>query len=452
MTAKQFFSLLLGVLLISLPGFAAGSELPETWTARQAITFARQNNPDSQLARQRMIEADALLQKSSASFYPRIELSGNYSQTNNPMHSFGNILNQGEFSPAIDFNNPGRTDNLGLGIGIDYRFYNGGQDLARKNAAKAGVDLSAAASEAVRLRLEFEVFRGFQRIIEARKVVQARQKALAAITSSLTVAQARYDAGDLLKLDLLNLEVEKTVAMENLIQAQHNLELSRKIFLTLLGLPGDERNFELDDTEQPTQPIAADPRQRPELRQLSAALEAAESELAAARGTRLPTLDGFARYQYDQGKVLDGDGDSWMAGVNLNFKLFDGYQSRADIVLSEARLGAVRAEQKKLELALGLEVTQAQLALALARQRHLVTQKTVEQALESESLSQARFRAGELLISELIDSENRLTDARVRHALASSAVQIAIADLRRAAGLPQYAENLDQTTRTEDQP
>ena len=141
-----------------------------------------------------------------------------------------------------------------------------------------------------------------------------------------------------------------------------------------------------------------------------------------------------------------------MAGVNLSFKLFDGYQSGAEIALSEARLGALRAQQKQLELALGLEVTQAQLALAVARQRQQVTQKNLEQAVESENLSQARFRAGVLLISELIDSENRLTDARVRHALASSAVQIAIADLRRAAGLPQYAEDLNQTTSMENQP
>ena len=141
-----------------------------------------------------------------------------------------------------------------------------------------------------------------------------------------------------------------------------------------------------------------------------------------------------------------------MAGVNLNFKLFDGYQSDAEIALSEARLGALRAEQKKLELALSLEVTEAQLNLSLARQRHLVTQKAVEQAVESESLSQARFHAGVLVVSELIDSENRLTDARVRHAVASSAVQIAIADLRRAAGLPQYAEDLNQANRMENQP
>jgi outer membrane protein TolC len=75
MKANQFLSLLLA-LLISLPSFAVGSVIPEIWTARQAITFARQNNPDSQLAQQRMLQANALLQKAAVGFYPQVELTG----------------------------------------------------------------------------------------------------------------------------------------------------------------------------------------------------------------------------------------------------------------------------------------------------------------------------------------------------------------------------------------
>ena len=451
MKINQFLVPLL-TLMVSLPGFAVGSNIPEIWTARQAIDFARHNSPDSQLATLRMLQADAMVQKAAVGFYPQLELFGNYSQTNNPMYSFGNILNQGDFSPGIDFNNPGRTDTLGLGVGVEYRFYNGGQDLAHKNAAKAGVGLSAAARETVLLSLEFEVYRGFQRIVESGKIIQAREKALQAISSSLEVAHARYDAGDLLKLDLLHLEVEQSQATERLMQAQHNLAITKKIFLTLLGLSDDELDIKTHDAEDPSLPINPDPTLRPELKKLSAALKAAEAQLAAARGSRLPTVDGFARYQYDQGTILNGNGDSWMAGVNLNFKLFDGYLSSAEIALAEAQIGSLRAEQKKLELALDFEVTQAQLALELAQQRQKVTKKTVEQAVESENLAQARFQAGVLLMSELIDSENRLTDARVRLVLASSAVQIAIAELRRAAGLPQYAEDFNQATSMENQP
>jgi len=451
MKAKLFIFLLLPILL-SAPGFAFGSDLPETWTVRRAIEFARQNNPDRQLAVQRILQADAMVQKAAAGFYPQVELFGSYSQTNNPMYSFGNILNQGEFAPGVDFNDPGRTDNFGLGAGVTYRFYNGGQDLALENAAKAGVNLSSAEGDAVTLWLDFEVFQSFQKIIEAGMVIRARQKALEAISSSLAVAQARFDAGDLFKHDLLNLEVEKSQATENLVQARHDLEIAKRVLLTLLGLHGDDLQVEVENDERPVPPGDPSPAQRPELKRLTAALQAAESRLAAARGSRLPTVNGFARYSYDQGTIFDGHGDSWSAGINVNFKLFDGHQSAADIALAEAQLRALRAEQKKLELALNLEVSRAKLTLESVRQRQQVTQKRVAQAVASESLMKSRFDAGALLVSELIDSENRLTDARVHDALSTSALAVSIADLRRAAGLPIFDHPEGNPTTTETQP
>lgn len=451
MNAKPYLLILL-TLLICVPGPAAGSDAPKIWTTHRAIEFARQNNPDSQLAEQRLRQAEAMVQKAGVGFYPQLQLFGSYSQTSNPMYSFGNILNQGEFTPDIDFNNPGRTDNLGLGVAVEYRFYNGGQDTALQKAARSGVDLSSAQSDAVILRLEFEVFQALQKVIEGEQVILARRKALEAISSSLAVAMARFEAGDLLKQDLLNLEVEQSQATEHLVQAQHNLEMAKRIFLTLLGLPGDDLQVKVEDGALPELPRDPGPAQRPELKTLTAALKAKESQAAAARGSRLPKVDGYARYSYDQGTILGGQGDSWMAGVNVHFKLFDGHQSAAEIALIEAQLGELRAEQKKLELSLGLEVSQAKLALELAKQRQQVSQKRVEKASESASLTKARFDAGVLLVSELIDSENRLTDARVHHVLASSAVQVAIANLRRAAGLPQYTEDFNQIHAMESQP
>ena len=69
----------------------------------------------------------------------------------------------------------------------------------------------------------------------------------------------------------------------------------------------------------------------------------------------------------------------------------------------------------------------------------------MELAEESARLSRARFKEGVILASDLIDVENRLTDARVRHSLALATYRVAVADLRRAVGLPQF----DETTSAE---
>lgn len=48
----------------------------------------------------------------------------------------------------------------------------------------------------------------------------ARQAAIQAIDASIQVARARFEEGDMLKQELLNLEVQQSLASEDLIQAR----------------------------------------------------------------------------------------------------------------------------------------------------------------------------------------------------------------------------------------
>ena len=105
---------------------------------------------------------------------------------------------------------------------------------------------------------------------------------------------------------------------------------------------------------------------------------------------------------------------------------------------AKANLAGQIENKRKLSLAINLEVEEARLALEQAQQRLLVTRKMVEQAEESASLNRERFKDGLILSSELIDVENRLTDAKVRRTLARAAKKIAVADLRRAVGMDQF--------------
>lgn len=80
------------------------SEIPPLWTAKNSVTFSLANSPDSRVALQRMEMANAAVAQSRVAYYPHVDISAGYGQTNNPMYSFGNILNQGVFTPSIDFN------------------------------------------------------------------------------------------------------------------------------------------------------------------------------------------------------------------------------------------------------------------------------------------------------------------------------------------------------------
>lgn len=416
--------------------------VPEQWTPGNAVRYALANNPDTVITRQRIAAAQAAVQQANAAFYPRLDLNASYQQTNNPMYSFGNILNQGAFNDTINFNDPGTSDNLSLSATVSYRLYNGGRDQAGLEAAEAGKTASLYEMDVVRSQLSFAVVKTFFTIVQAEETLQARQSAVDSITASVQVAAARFQAGDLLKADLLNLEVHQSEAQENMIQARHGAELAKRDFLNLLGLEQGTVTIAPDcETEQlvPTELSFA---QRPEFRRLAANIHSADAAVQQAYGGYYPTADAFAGYQADQGYEFDGNGNSWLAGIKVSFNLFAGRETEAQVSTAKARLAEQKEQHRKLSLAINLEVEKARLALEQAQQRLQVTKKMVEQAEESASLNRERFKEGLILSSELIDVENRLTDAKARGTLARAEKRIAVADLRRAIGLEQFVTDM----------
>jgi outer membrane protein len=411
---------------------------PTTWTARQAVRFALSHSPDSQVATQRIEAARAMVNQVKANYYPQIGLGAEYTQTDNPMYSFGNILNQGQFYQSIDFNDPGRTDDLNLRAGLQYRLYNGGRDLAGVEAAEAGVVVSEMRRVTVEAQLGFEVVRTFYTIAQALETLEAHQSAIKAIDASLLVARARFEAGDLLKADLLNIEVQESMARENLIVAEQGLELARKAFLNLLGLRDGQ--VLIDPVQENDQVLPEDlsSAARPELKAIDGEIEAADAELRVARGGRYPTIDGHAQVQLDEGFVTNGSGQSWMGGVRLNYPLFTGGKTEADVASARAKRARLAAEKQKLELAMDFEVKRAEISYNQAQQRLQVTEKMFVQAQESARLSRVRFREGVILASDLMDIETRLTEAQVRQTAARTAIRVAISELRRATGLAQF--------------
>ena len=438
--ASSHPAILLCALLFAVPAIGADTGKDSgSWTPQEAVIFALKNSPDSRIAAQRINAASARRAMAESSFRPRLNLSAGYDQTNNPMYSFGNILNQGNFDQTIDFNNPGRTDNLNLKAEMLYRFYNGGRDQAGRDAAEATQLSTEMERETTYQQLGYEVVKAFQQIVQAQDQVAARAAELEAIQASLDVAVARYEAGELLKADMLNFEVQKSRASENLIVSQHQLELSKKIFLNLLGL--EKGAVELSGRTETGQavPTPQSYRQRPEINALQARLERAEAELQQSEGQKYPTLDGFARYQYDYGFIDDGSGDSWAAGLMLNYNLYNGNYTEAETAGKKAELQSVREQLAKMKLAINLDIQEAELNYNQAVERRAVTEQMVLVAGESAQLSRERFKQGLILSSDLIDVELRLTDALVRQSAAKANYEIAIADLRRAAGLQQFS-------------
>ncbi len=412
----------------------------EPWTLDRAVATALERNPDARVARARVEAAQALVEQAGAAWLPQLMLSGRYTDTNSPMMAFGSILNQRAFNFGLDFNHPGRIDNLNTTGTVAYNLYSGSRATAGRTAARAGAEAADFDLRAAQQQLATEVVRAALNLRKAREAVLAVEGGVRAYEAAVAVARARFDAGQMLKADLLSLEVQLAQTRESLTTARHGAALAARAFIFTLGLEPSDTPVELVDPDPAlARLVAPDTRDfssRPELLGLQARVRAAEAMVEAARGARRPNVNAFAAYQYDQGWKTDRHGDSWLAGVSVDVNLVDGGQTGGKIRQSSAELTQVKEMLRKATLGIGLEVEQARLAHASATERVAVSAQAVAQADESARLSRARFEKEALLTAELIGVENRLLEARLRHTVAVADERLALVELRRALGLP----------------
>jgi len=312
---------------------------------------------------------------------------------------------------------------------------------AGRNAARAGLQAAELDTQAAEQQLSAAVVRAYLSVRQAREALAAVEAGVKAQEASLAVAQARFDAGQLLKADLLNLEVQVAQLREVAVSARHRAALSARAFLLLLG-EGKEATVELPEKdaslEAITAPASFAPELRPELAAMQARCRAAEELLRAARSGRQPTVNAFASYGFNHGWQTDRNAEGWAAGLSVDLKVFDGGQTQGRIRQARAELAQAQELLRKLQLGISLEIEQARLAHADAAERLQVSTRTVAQAEESAQLSRARFEKGALLSADLIGVESRLLEARLRRSMAEAEERSSLAELRRATGLPLF--------------
>lgn len=432
------------ILIVALPALA-GALRAEPWALERAVATALAENPDARLARHRIAASEAMIAQARAAWMPQVILQGRYTQTNSPMMAFGAILNQRAFNFGLNFNRPGWIDNFNATGTVAYNLYSGGRATAGREAAEAGTRAAQEDLRSAQHQLATAVVKAWLGILKAREAVVAVEAGVRAYEAAVSAAQARFEAGQMLKADLLSLEVQLAQTRESLASIRHGAALAERAFLFVLGQAATGERVELDPADPSlarlTPPDHRDFSARPELAGLRERERAAEAMVRSARGARQPNVNAFASYQYDHGWKLAHGGDSWMAGVSVDLNVFDGGQTSGKVRQATAELSQVREMLRKAALGIALEVEQARLAFADARERLAVSGRTVEQATESAALSRARFEQGALLAADLIGVESRLIEARVRRTVAEADERIALAELRRALGLTPLPDN-----------
>lgn len=408
----------------------------QPWTLERALGQALAHNPDIKLAQHRITAAQAEVDQANAAFWPKVQFQSSYLRTDNPMMTFGSILNQRAYSSSLNFNDVPDVDNLNARGVVTMPLYAGGRSRAAREAAKANAEAAEQDDAAVRNALGFEVARSFYTVLKTREFIRAAAAAVSSFQTNVAIANQRLEAGTLLRTDSLDLEVRLAQAREELVHARNANALANRSLRNLLGLEDGDLEI-VDNASNAAAPDSRDFSGRAELAAARQRERAADQQSRAARAGYLPRISAFGSLDYDYGWKFESGAGSYTAGALFQWDIWDGHLTRAKARQARAALESAREEQRKVRLALALEVERARLQLRAASERLAVTHQAVSLAFESASLTQARFQQGAALSTQLMDAETALLSARVRRAEAEADQHIAVAALRKAVGLPQ---------------
>ncbi|GAB4338898.1 MAG: TolC family protein [Candidatus Abyssubacteria bacterium] len=439
-------------------GVAHGEEpfVDRPLTLSDCVEIALASSPDVVAAQERIEQARAAVGQAQAGFYPRLSLAENFTRTDFAPMVFFNQLAQGElsgdspsapppgFDPFAQFNDPGPLSNWNTQLLLQWPLFQGGKTYYGTRAARASLDAAHTELESVHNDLRFAVTSAYYQILQADTSINIVEESVRQIRKHLEIAQARYETEAALKSDVLRVEVSLAEAEENLAIARHNLERAKSQLNLAMGRPVNT-HFALapaPESPPPDDPLSDTTLQeltqmalemRPELEAMEKNTLALEHSVEAAKAEYFPHINVFAHYDIDTEDFSDSN-DSWTIGVGADISIFDGFLTRSNVERARAELRETEARRERLRLAIEMEVKNAYLAKSEATTRLEVLQQAVAEADETLRIVAERYAEGAALITELLDAQVALTNARLRRLSAKHQYFIASAALERAVG------------------
>ena len=243
--------------------------------------------------------------------------------------------------------------------------------------------------------------------------------------SLLDLAKNQFEAGAAIKLDVTRAEVRVATERRSLMEAQ---TLAEESMLQLKELLDVDYDREIVVDRSIIEGINAPPslkrygsmermlEDRPELAGQQMRLDQAELASRAASWQRLPRVELFGDWGYDTDRAFDGgETEGWLVGVRVNVPIFEGGRISAEKreALAAARQNAYRMRdlknrvEREFRFAL-LSMDSRYAQIEIARDEIRLGRDEVEQAEE-------RYREGLADNRELIDAQQRLSDAETSH-------------------------------------
>jgi len=338
-------------------------------------------------------------------------------------------------NPEGSFELEKETPKEAYGVAVPFEL--GGKRARRIDVAEATIRAGDAELAATVAQVRNDVRRAYfgEVVAEERLLILREQRDIS--LRARDTAQARFDAGDAPRLEVMQAQLAQAAAENEATAAEGTAAAARATLNALIAQPLDTPAT-LTTTVDAVAPLEAQAAlvlaqtASTELLSLDRQIEAQRARIQLAQALRVPdltptfTLTHRAEPEFTYG---------WRAGAAVTLPLFTTH--RAGVLVEQTTLEQLTAQRQATLVRIQGEVTAA--SQRAQAQRELFVRyrdQIIPQAQQVEQLAQDAYQLGQTGIAALLQALQATRDVRLRSLDAIDQFQTALADLERAIGAP----------------
>ena len=395
-----------------------------------------QYNQDLKSAELNIARQKELLKSAKADFLPALSANGNFNYTGNPRQL---DLHLPEWEPL---HLQGRETSYGASVSVSQPIYQGGRLKAGYDKAKQEQRIALFEQQQLKNELLYRADVCYWNAIASRELVDVSRQYQSSVGKLVAIVQERVEAEFTDRNDLLMAEVKKNEADYQLLQAIHDADVSFLSMSVLAGLSADSV-FELDSLVTPVREATVhtgfhpENSNRAELRIATENIARQQSLKKLENSQFLPHLsvgvDGsYAAPGYDFTADMDWN---YAIYAKLSIPLYEWGKRKNVRRAGNYQVRMAKENYSKVVDQVYLETETAGCAYRQAVEQVLLTEKSLEKAAESESISLDNYREGRISIVEVINAQLYHLQARVNYIQSKLKAQVSRSDYYRAVGM-----------------
>lgn len=366
---------------------------------------------DEQIAKSRLKQTEAI-------FLPQVNFNYTSFASNNPLNAFGFKLQQKSIASAdfdpVKLNHPSSTYDFTSKIELQQPVIN--LDLLyQRKAAAVQTEMYSLISKRTKEGLAFEAEKAYLNLQLLYRVHDVVQQALTTSRSVHKSTKEYYEQGLVQKSDLLNAEVYVANLETQVKHLQSNIEDASDMLSLLMGKPTG--TIYTTDSIQMKPNISMDSislsNGRSDLQAMEKGIKAYDLLIHSSKMNFYPKLNAFASYQLNDNDAFGFKANSYLAGIQVSWNLFNGNRTKNIISQQSFEKEKLITQLKQKKKQDGVQINHirntAYDALYEIKKREL----NIQQASEALRVLQNRYEQGLVKTTDILQSQTQLAEQKL---------------------------------------